>query len=180
MERGISSGATQTGGFSTRSLGLGWERFPAYPHNSYWIYVPSMNFSRAMDGAFPYAAPVFGPDGAPYGTTYYGGGSSECGTMDAALSTSCSRRQELVLRPPVYWSDKVLYAFATHAYTDGTNPESPRRFRLLTGNLYSIDRVWRDQSAARGQHRDHCTNLLRRKAAGPRPSFAPFIGMGIQ
>ena len=109
--------------------------FRLTPHGSSWIYSPIYSFQGGADGADPFAAPIQGPDGALYGTTYYGGDTTycqpfTCGTVYKLMppattchSTSCP------------WSDKVIYAFASQTTPDGVNPESRVSFDV-NGNLY--------------------------------------------
>ncbi len=131
-------GTTQTGGFSNPGcVGLGCGTvFRLSPHNSYWMYSSLYEFKSGDDGAFPYAAPVFGPDGALYGTTYSGGGSSECGTYGCGTVYKLLPPPRTCPSTSCYWSDKVLYAFATQSTYDGSEPEARVAFDTA-GNLYS-------------------------------------------
>lgn len=130
-----SSGGSFSGQCFTFGNGCG-TVFRLALHNSSWIYTSIYNFQWGDDGAIPYAAPVFGPDGSLYGTTYYGGGSANC-TSDYG----CGTVYELL--PPAsdcqgvlcYWSEKVLYAFAVETIWDGENPEARVNFDSA-GNLY--------------------------------------------
>lgn len=100
--------------------------------NSVWTYSTLYSFQGGSDGSEPLATPVFGPDGALYGTTYAGGNPncpSGCGTVyrlvpspTVCSSTSCS------------WSAQVIYSFGTNT-PDGINPKSRVSFDSH-GNLY--------------------------------------------
>lgn len=87
-------------------------------HNSSWVLNALYNFAGGDDGANPQTASVvFGPDGAIYGSTYYGGGGcpgNGCGTVfklqppaNVCHSVSC------------LWSETLLHAFNG---SDGAGP----------------------------------------------------------
>lgn len=96
-----------------------------------WIFTPLYNFAGGSDGAHPFAGVTIGPDGALYGTTFYGGGSGcglGCGTVyrlspppATCQSTLCS------------WIETVLYRFSGSA--DGGMPFAGVVFDHA-GNLY--------------------------------------------
>jgi uncharacterized repeat protein (TIGR03803 family) len=127
-------GTTSLGGFlGGQCAGSGCGTvFRLAPHNSSWAYAAIYNFQGGSDGAFPFAPPVLGPDGRLYGTTYEGGGSTNCGG-----NSGCGTVYKLLPQPTVcrtalcYWSEVVTYAFAN----DGTYPESRVTFDSA-GNLY--------------------------------------------
>jgi uncharacterized repeat protein (TIGR03803 family) len=102
--------------------------------NSSWLYTPIYNFQGGNDGASPYATPIFGPDGALYGTTGFGGSNTNC-------PSGCGTVYKL-FPPPTFcttalcsWSDKVIYGFASQTPHDGFLPESRVSFDSH-GNLY--------------------------------------------
>ena len=69
-------------------------------------------FKGGSDGANPFAGMTFGPDGALYGTTYAGGGSTNC------IGTACGT----VFRLTTDGKETVLYAF--NSQSDGANPQA--------------------------------------------------------
>jgi hypothetical protein len=62
-------GAASVGG--THGYGIIFEMSPA---GDGWVVTPLYSFQGGNDGAGPMASPIFGPDGALYGTTNEGGG----------------------------------------------------------------------------------------------------------
>ncbi len=101
-----------------------------------WVETPIYMFQGAPDGAEPSARVVFGPDGALYGTTFYGGtgvcygGSSlsGCGTVFKLQPPATACRT-----PLCQWHATILYSFASFA--DGAFPEAEVTFDRA-GNLY--------------------------------------------
>ena len=92
-----------------------------------WTLSPIYGFRGGSDGAGPYGAMVFGPDGALYGTTFSGGASCNCGTVfkltppaSVCHSVSCP------------WTETVLYRFS------GPDGLEPRRALVFdrAGNMY--------------------------------------------
>ncbi len=94
---------------------------------SAWILTTLYAFRGGSDGATPQAGVIFGPDGALYGTTTYGG---------AGLGTVFR------LRPPASvcrsaqcpWSETVLYRFA--GGNDGAHPGYGDLAFDSAGNIY--------------------------------------------
>jgi hypothetical protein len=110
--------------------------FQLKPHGSSWIFSVLYTFTGS-DGAGPLSRVVFGPDGALYGSTAYGGigtcsyqGDSGCGTI-------------YKLQPPATfcraiscpWIEHVLYHFT--GSTDGWAPAGDPVFDAA-GSLYGI------------------------------------------
>src|SRR5664279_2940040 len=93
-----------------------------------WIFTPLYDFNGS-DGANPYAAVTIGPDGALYGTTFYGGIGAGAGTVFrlSPPATFC----RAFLCP---WTETVLYAFHGGG-TDGANPYGSLVFDT-NGNIY--------------------------------------------
>jgi len=79
--------------------------------SSGWRFSTLYHFHGGSDGAYPGASPIFGPDGALYGTTGGGGGSANC-------SGGCGTVYRLT--PPLSacktalceWSETVIYRAA--------------------------------------------------------------------
>jgi len=111
--------------------------FKLKPTAQGWVFTPLYKFTGGSDGASPQGAVVFGPDGALYGTTTFGGSScpsdnqyeNGCGTVFRL--TPQPNRCGTVLCP---WRETVLYRFAGGA-TDGALPLSQVAFDRA-GNLY--------------------------------------------
>jgi uncharacterized repeat protein (TIGR03803 family) len=102
-----------------------------------WVLTTLYTFQSGGDGAYPAGKLIFGPDGAIYGTTLFGGGGPcragngmfGCGTVfrvtpgsGVCRSTSCP------------WTETVLYRFGNSA-GDATNPVSAVTFDS-SGNIY--------------------------------------------
>ncbi len=93
-----------------------------------WTLTPLYNFQGGNDGAGPISQPVFGPDGALYGSTSAGGGG-------ACLNSNGYRGCGTIykLRPParapgsviVNWSSNAIYSFTG---TNGAYPQGPLLF----------------------------------------------------
>jgi uncharacterized repeat protein (TIGR03803 family) len=114
--------------------------FMLSPGNPAWTLTPLYAFSGLTDGAAPYAAVVFGPDGTLYGTTGFGGvpnaacttgGSfSGCGTVFNMKNPAL--REEG--KPSGFWTETVLYEFL--GLSDGAIPYGARVIFDRVGNLY--------------------------------------------
>ena len=96
-----------------------------------WVLNTLHAFVNSGDGSYPTSRVVFGPDGALYGTTYYGGTGacrSGCGTV-------------YTLRPGVTfcrsvscpWDEQVIYSFTGN---DGQNPYLGDLVFDQAGNIY--------------------------------------------
>jgi len=94
--------------------------------NSRWVFTPLYSFGGGNDGANPQARVIFGPDGALYGTTEYGGQGYGVVFRLAPPATAC----KTALCP---WKETVLYRFTGGA--DGANPFAEVVFGQA-GNLY--------------------------------------------
>jgi uncharacterized repeat protein (TIGR03803 family) len=98
--------------------------FKMKPAGQGWILTPLYKFTGGSDGANPYAGVVFGPDGALYGTTNFGG--TNCPT-DGQHDTGCGTVFRLTPQPTACnsalcpWTETVLYRFAGGA-NDGAFP----------------------------------------------------------
>ncbi|MFZ0793027.1 MAG: choice-of-anchor tandem repeat GloVer-containing protein, partial [Candidatus Korobacteraceae bacterium] len=132
-------GVTQYGGnlsscpSSAHAAGCG-VVFRMKPSGSAWVFSPLYNFvQNGADGNFPYGRVVFGPDGALYGTTVFGGSDSG-GTVFRMTppATVCKS----VLCP---WTETVLYSFP---YANGNQPWDVGGLAFdQTGNLYGTTTV---------------------------------------
>jgi uncharacterized repeat protein (TIGR03803 family) len=95
---------------------------PASPGSS-WTETVLHNFGSGSDGANPFAPLILGSNGDLYGTTAYGGGTSNDGTVfQLAPSTTGNG-----------WTETVLYRFKGGT-TDGALPYAPLIFG--SGDLY--------------------------------------------
>jgi uncharacterized repeat protein (TIGR03803 family) len=107
IKAGVLYGTTYEGGagygavYQMKHVGSGWTLNPLH------------NFAGS-DGAIPTAPVVFGPDGALYGTTEFGGANSKGNVFKLRPSpTAC----KTALCP---WSETVIYSF--EGGTDGSQP----------------------------------------------------------
>ncbi len=99
-----------------------------------WVMTPIYHFAGPPDGATPTSRVIFGPDGALYGTTMFGGTGSCVSTVDGCGTV-------FKLQPPLTvcktvlcpWRETVLYSFASQS--DGENPQSEVAFDQA-GNIY--------------------------------------------
>jgi uncharacterized repeat protein (TIGR03803 family) len=102
-----------------------------------WILSTLYKFAGGADGANPWAGVVFGPDGALYGTTEFGG--YACPSDDFNES-GCGLVYRLTPPPAVCnssncrWRETVLYNFLGD-YTDGAFPMGRVAFDQ-DGNIY--------------------------------------------
>ncbi len=104
-----------------------------------WKLSTLYTFLGGNDGEFPDSEVVFGPDGALYGTTFYGGnhrctngggGPYGCGTAYRLAPLSPTA-------PNASWQETVLYRFGTlWKYTDGYYPGTGNLAFDQAGNLY--------------------------------------------
>jgi len=112
--------------------------FKMKPTGQGWLLTTLYKFTGGSDGSTPAATVVFGPDGALYGTTTYGGVNcpsdgqfhiSGCGTVFrlAPQPTECKS----ALCP---WTETVLCSF-TGGANDGAFPYAPVTFDQA-GNIY--------------------------------------------
>ncbi len=103
--------------------------FKLFEKNGVWMLSTLYNFSgQNFDGAAPQNGVIFGPDGALYGTTEYGGCPTCSGTVfkltppaAACFGAECN------------WPGTILHDFA--GFSDGCIPSSGVVFDS-TGNLY--------------------------------------------
>lgn len=123
-------GVTQSGGSSNAGT-----VFKLSRSGSGWTLTTLYDFKAGNDGYDPMARVVFGPDGALYGTTFFGGGGpctlngmAGCGTI-FKLQPSPTPCFSL----PCPWNETVLYRFT--GGSDGAYPYSEPIFDK-SGNLY--------------------------------------------
>ena len=101
------------------------------PTNAGWVLDPLYVFTGGSDGAAPYAAVIFGPDGSLYGTTGFGGVPGPCRTGGGY--TGCGTVYKLTPSNGS-WTESVLYDFT--GGEDGANPYGGRLIFDKAGNLY--------------------------------------------
>jgi len=111
---GALYGTTELGGASDR--GTVFKLTPSVRPDNAWTKSTLYDFLGGPDGAQPFSGVVKGPDGALYGTTYYGGGAPNC-------NGGCGTVFQLT--PPTttegVWTETVLHKFQGGA-SDGGNP----------------------------------------------------------
>jgi len=112
-------------------------------HNSSWTYASLYNFQWGSDGAYPLAAPVFGPDGNLYGTTYNGGGSMYCQNLGCGTVYKLRPPPTVCRSVSCYWFEEVIYAFAVQTEYDGQSPDARVTFDPA-GNLYGTTHLGGD------------------------------------
>jgi uncharacterized repeat protein (TIGR03803 family) len=87
--------------------------------NGTWVFTPLYTFAGGNDGNDPEAGIVFGPGGSLYGTTIYGGGSTNCpygcGTVFKLQPQAAACKTALCP-----WKETVLYRF--QGGSDGSCP----------------------------------------------------------
>ena len=96
-------------------------------NGSDWLMTP-LTYFGGVDGAIPAAPVVFGPDGALYGTTLYGG-AHDAGTVFRL--TPPARPCQRIVCP---WTKTVLYSFANG--DDGARPFLGPLVFDAAGNIY--------------------------------------------
>jgi uncharacterized repeat protein (TIGR03803 family) len=108
-------------------------------HNGFWQLSPLYVFTggAGSPGAVPYAGVIFGPNGALYGTTGYGGIGS-CATWGG--TTGCGTVFELqphvnrCINATCYWIETPLFDF--NGTTQGATPYGARPIFDQAGNIY--------------------------------------------
>ena len=138
-QRGNLYGTTAQGGNLNCNTGAGSGCGVVYklaPQGSGWVITPLHTFTGGNDGAGPSAGVTFGPDGALYGTTSYGGGSDRCGE-------GCGTVYSLRPAPTTCattacpWLETVLHAFHLDlGGDDGITPGGGNVVFDSQGNLY--------------------------------------------
>lgn len=112
--------------------------FKVAKSGSDWTLSPLYNFAQQSDGYTPASTLVFGPNGALYGTTAYGGSVRDCDE-----GNGCGTVFQLQPPPTVCpsflcpWTETVLYNFAGGA--DGWLPE--QIIFDAAGNIYGVTNV---------------------------------------
>ncbi len=122
----LNGGVYGYGGvFQLKKLGNGWSVVPLY------------SFKGGNDGAGPLTGVVFGPDGALYGATTFGGG----GTCQGGVYAGCGTVFRLT--PPVTVACKTLFCpwneTVLHRFTGGSDGLYPMYGPLVfdnSGNIY--------------------------------------------
>ncbi len=113
IHAGILHGTTFAGGLLSCNGGHGCGTVYQMKHiGSGWTFNSLYTFTGGSDGAIPTAPAVFGPDGALYSTTEFGGSSGDVFKL-RPFPTAC----KTALCP---WSENSLYNF--QGGTDGSKP----------------------------------------------------------
>lgn len=117
-----------------RGSGLAGTVYKLNPNPLGWRFNLLYSFTGGSDGANPSARVIFGPDGALYGTTLYGG-NLNCGPYDLGCGTVFKVRPlptacRTVLCP---WTETVLHSFQGG---DGSGPESGDLLFDRAGSIY--------------------------------------------
>ncbi len=128
-------GTASAGGSTTCQGGCG-TVFKLSNRGSGWTFSPLYNFTAMPDGQFPNGKLSFGPNGALFGTTSYGGASNQNGRCEG---TGCGTI--FSLRPPAtfcrtaicFWTEQQLYQFTGN--DDGGTPSGDIAFDSA-GNLF--------------------------------------------
>ena len=109
----------------------------AYKGSS-WILTPLYSFAAGSDGASPYAAVIFGPNGTLYGTTADGGARGDCGADGCGTVFNLTPSATVCKTALCPWTETVLYRF--DGGSDGGVPSSPVIFDQA-GNIYGTTYV---------------------------------------
>lgn len=118
-------GTTSTGGAGFGNI------FQVRHAGTAWVLNPLHEFTSGRDGADPAGRPVFGPDGALYGTTTFGGGTA-CG-VGCGIVYRLSPPPTACTGATCPWVETVLYSFT--GSPDGAFPAGPLTFDSA-GNIY--------------------------------------------
>jgi len=97
--------------------------------NSSWIFSPLYPFTGNYDGGVPYGGVVIGPNGALYGTTFYGG-ALNYGVMFELRPSATFCRSVLC-----YWNETILQTFGQFQ-VDGEYPQYVNLAFDQAGNIY--------------------------------------------
>lgn len=97
-------------------------------HGDAWVETPIYTFQGTPDGATPYSRVIFGPNGALYGTTSYGG------THNAGTVFSLRPQASACHAALCPWSETIFYSFTNGA--DGAYPTFGDLAFDPAGNLY--------------------------------------------
>lgn len=119
-------GTTVSGGAS--NLGT---VFEVSPPGTAWSETVLYTFAGGTDGANPYGNLIMDKAGNLYGTTFAGGGSTNCTGTPAGCGTVFQLAPPAVQGDP--WTETVLYSF--NGKSDGANPAAGL-IMDSTGNLY--------------------------------------------
>ncbi|MGA2369427.1 MAG: choice-of-anchor tandem repeat GloVer-containing protein [Candidatus Korobacteraceae bacterium] len=104
--------------------------------NSSWVLAPLYTFQSGSDGSSPFGPLVFGPDGALYGTTEFGGGGpcrSGTGFLGCGTVFKLTPPQTVCRSVNCPWTETILYRFQGNS--DASYPLSRLTFDGA-GNIY--------------------------------------------
>lgn len=127
-------GTTTSGGNMNACSGYGCGTvFELKRAGSGWILKTLYTFQGSSDGNAPTARVVFGPDGALYGTTLYGGNFN--GNTDGwGVVFRLTPSDHVCASVSCPWTETVIYSFTGAA--DGGNPGPGDLILDSTGNIY--------------------------------------------
>ncbi len=127
---GTTYGTTQFAGTDYGNV------FKLEHQGSGWILTPLYAFQGSNDGAAPNGKVIFGPDGALYGTTIFGGGGpcrSGTGVYGCGTVFKLTPPSTICHTTTCPWTETILYRF--QGGNDAQNPVSQVTFDR-SGNLY--------------------------------------------
>jgi uncharacterized repeat protein (TIGR03803 family) len=103
-------------------------------HGTAWILSNLHEFAVGFDGAGPEAPVVFGPDGSLYGSTVYGGGTSEICTGGCGILFNLQPSASAPRSVSPQWNENTFHHFL--GTPDGANPTFGNLVFDSSGTIY--------------------------------------------